>query len=82
MLLRTPVLSLAPYLRGRRGDELSYAPLVAIGDAMLFPDVRKHSGTTVTHSHSIINGICKPLSHLEVRSASSTFTVRFTVNFI
>jgi|SRR3990172_3881621 len=34
------------------------------------------------HSHSIVNGICKPLSHLELRSASRIFTVRFTVNLI
>ena len=32
------------------------------------------------YSHSIINGICKPLSHLGVRSTSNVFTVRFTVN--
>ena len=32
------------------------------------------------HSHSIVNGSCKPLSHRELLSPSRNFTVRFTVN--
>ena len=34
------------------------------------------------YSHSIINGTVKPLPRLELRSAGSIFTVRFTVSLI
>lgn len=37
---------------------------------------------TRPYSHSIINGACKPLSCIDVFSATRIFTVRFTVNFI
>jgi hypothetical protein len=34
------------------------------------------------HSHSIINGMLKPLSQTDVYSVSGIFTVRFAVNHI
>lgn len=54
---------------------MRYQPLLnkANGYVFLRPD-------TPNHSHSIINGACKPLSRLAISSALESFTVIFTVN--